>query len=178
MVGEVWGGPGSVRLVPGRSGSLTPLWPWSHSIPVWPGPLFNVLVAVQAPGSPPGLPNSRTGRTMGRAVRASNVPGCVLPAQPDDPNVSIDGIGKHPRTGRWHQRLHAGCWLAVDPAPPLGFPLPWEAQGTIVREGTRSPLKRFPGVLAENRDARLPQTLPDALRDLSPLPLGAVSCPA
>jgi hypothetical protein len=56
----------------------------------------------------------------------------------------------------------------------------WAAarRGAIVQDGTHLPLKRFPGVLAENKDARLPQTLPDALRDLSPLPLGAVSRPA
>jgi hypothetical protein len=37
----------------------------------------------------------------------------------------------------------------------------------------------IPGaLLAENKDARLHQTLPNALRDLSPLPLGAVSRPA
>jgi hypothetical protein len=53
-----------------------------------------------------------------------------------------------------------------------------EAQGAIVREGTQPPLRRFPGVSRGEQDARLPQTLPDALRDLSPLPLGAVSRPA
>jgi hypothetical protein len=32
--------------------------------------------------------------------------------------------------------------------------------------------------LAENKDARLPQTLPDALRDLSPLSLGVAARPS
>jgi hypothetical protein len=53
-----------------------------------------------------------------------------------------------------------------------------EAQGAIVREGTQPPLKRFPGVSRGEQDARLHQTLSDALWYLSPLPLGAVSRPA
>jgi hypothetical protein len=46
----------------------------------------------------------------------------------------------------------------------------------MLRDGTQPRLKRFPvSQPPEHKDERLPQTPPDALRDLSPLSLGAIA---
>jgi hypothetical protein len=49
--------------------------------------------------------------------------------------------------------------------------------GPSCDQGTRIGTSRL-SILAENKDARLPQTLPDALRDLSALPPGVAARPA
>ena len=106
--------------------------------------------------------------------------GAGLPRRQQASLQSSDGVQAHQRTDRADDaRQHARERRAVARRAMMSpGSLAAKPRARSFPRGHSPRLSVSPGCFAENKDARLPQTLPDALRDLSPLSPGAAPRPA